>query len=351
MNTTTGHKNITNRQEDDKIQIERLKKQLEVTERKLINAKHRSDAHEQFAKEAHEREIAAKKIAIECKRNLKLTLDKYQSIEYSIQITKLQTSCLKNRTDISKTEKLIREICADPNLHLPINNAKRLKHRKLTSKLERLRSKQLRQTQLLNHFYSQNELNDSMRSAAVNNDVTEIKRLLSHGPHGVSVNVPDQMGLSAFMYACGNGHMDTLDIMIESADIHSKGCKPSCKPLILATRSLQEKAIALLLDHGANIEEQDEVGQTPLMIACGNVGNYECASMLIKRGANVNAADKQGNTALHHCAKHNHCLIVELLLENNANVKLENAESLTARAVGISCRHDEFVAMMRGYVT
>ena len=42
-----------------------------------------------------------------------------------------------------------------------------------------------------------------------------------------------------------------------------------------------------LLDDGADINEEDECGKTPLWIACRN-GEYECAKLLIERGADLN---------------------------------------------------------------
>jgi len=64
-----------------------------------------------------------------------------------------------------------------------------------------------------------------------------------------------------------------------------------------------------LLDHGADIEAQDELSRTPLLLAFGLVAygspsqyfplNPRIGMLLLKRGANIDAKGHEGKTILH----------------------------------------------------
>ena len=55
--------------------------------------------------------------------------------------------------------------------------------------------------------------------------------------------------------------------------------------------SFLTKVCALLI-HAAKIDEKDNMGQTPLLVAA-EAGQDECAILLAKLGANVNATDNK----------------------------------------------------------
>ena len=48
--------------------------------------------------------------------------------------------------------------------------------------------------------------------------------------------------------------------------------------------------------------------------------------LLLKSGANVNTKDSLGNTPLHLAVKENNILMVILLIEKGANIKLKNRD-------------------------
>lgn len=70
----------------------------------------------------------------------------------------------------------------------------------------------------------------------------------------------------------------------------------------------------------------DARGRTALHIACKE-GSADLVSLLVQRGANVNAQDVEGHTCLHFVQD---LQIMELLLKNHANPNLENDQKLTA---------------------
>jgi ankyrin repeat protein len=68
--------------------------------------------------------------------------------------------------------------------------------------------------------------------------------------------------------------------------------------LFAAAWNEDDAAIHLLLDHGANIEEGAERGDTPLIGAIAS-SKFGAAEALLARGANPDATDAEGRTALH----------------------------------------------------
>ena len=67
--------------------------------------------------------------------------------------------------------------------------------------------------------------------------------------------------------------------------VHSRSGRGNT-PLHYAAEQGKMKAIALLLDRGANIESKDDIGVTPLHVAAFN-GNAEAIILLLDRGANI----------------------------------------------------------------
>ncbi|NXW50478.1 ASB13 protein, partial [Nyctiprogne leucopyga] len=78
------------------------------------------------------------------------------------------------------------------------------------------------------------------------------------------------------------------------------------------------ECVQLLIDVGANLEAHDCHFGTPLHVACARE-HLDCAKLLLKAGANVNAA-KLHETALHHAAKVKNVDLVEMLIEFGGNI-------------------------------
>lgn len=101
-----------------------------------------------------------------------------------------------------------------------------------------------------------------MRMAVANNDEDSVRRFWKNG---VSVNVPDKTGFSAFKYACGQVLLKIVSMMLDSADLVDVGGKAT--PLVVATIGSHESVVECLINNGANVEEVDKTGKTSLLIA------------------------------------------------------------------------------------
>jgi ankyrin repeat domain-containing protein 17 len=81
----------------------------------------------------------------------------------------------------------------------------------------------------------------------------------------------------------------------------------------------------VLLDHGATVDMPTDSFESPLTLAsCG--GHMELAALLIARGANLEEVNDEGYTPLMEAAREGND-VVQLLVENGANVNAITEET------------------------
>ena len=96
--------------------------------------------------------------------------------------------------------------------------------------------------------------------------------------------------------------------------------------LLVAIQSASPKAAMVLAKHPqTNLNAQNQLGETPLMLAAIN-NQLELAKVLIDRGADIN---KAGWTPLHYAATRGHREMMRLLLDNDAYIDSESANGTT----------------------
>ena len=124
-------------------------------------------------------------------------------------------------------------------------------------------------------------------TAAIDNDVTKIEKILSHRQ---DPNLKDGSGYTALHYAARAGHA---------------------------------KAISTLLDHGADPNAQTPSGKTTPLHRAAYMGHINCIELLIKGGGKVDLVDSDGKSALHKCAEKGQYECAKLLLEKSDGKKGE----------------------------
>ncbi|CAH2225272.1 M-phase phospho 8 [Pelobates cultripes] len=88
-----------------------------------------------------------------------------------------------------------------------------------------------------------------------------------------------------------------------------------------------------------NLDQEDSSGMTLVMMAAA-AGQDDLLRLLIKKGAKINARQKNGTTALIHAAEKNHLTTVALLLEAGAYVNLQ--QNLGETALMKACRRGNY---------
>lgn len=110
----------------------------------------------------------------------------------------------------------------------------------------------------------------------------------------------------------------------------------------------------LLLEGGAYINESNDHGETPLMIACKSrysdtqgVPKAKMVGYLLESGADSNIQDKSGKTALMHaCLEQAGAEVVSLLLESGADPCLEDHVGSSALIHAINSSDEETLKLL-----
>ncbi|KAK6167907.1 hypothetical protein SNE40_021833 [Patella caerulea] len=146
----------------------------------------------------------------------------------------------------------------------------------------------------------------------------------------------DGEGQGALHYACLYSQVECVKIMMDKGanvnDIDVNGRSP----LFRCIRSKVDriKKMKLLFSRGADVNAVDKYGNTALYH--GVLFNTpDCIRILIECGANVNAVVKYGNTVLHDCAMHNTPECIRILIECGADVNAVNRDGRTALHYGV----------------
>ncbi|NXN25915.1 AN34B protein, partial [Nycticryphes semicollaris] len=137
--------------------------------------------------------------------------------------------------------------------------------------------------------------------------------------------------------------------MTESAELPAEG-----NSLIRAVYQSRLRLTRLLLEGGAYINESNDRGETPLMVACRtkhvdaqSVSKAKMVKYLLENKADPNIQDKSGKTALMHaCLEKAGPEVVSLLLKNGADPSLQDHSSCSALVYAINSGDKESLKVL-----
>jgi ankyrin repeat protein len=136
---------------------------------------------------------------------------------------------------------------------------------------------------------------EPMAVAAGEGNLPKVQQLLAQG------GKPDvtDTGITPLMTASRRGDLATMTALIDAgADLNRQDrWVNGWTPMLHALHKQQRKAVALLLERGANPNQGGWSGETPLMFATLD-NDTETMSLLLARGAHAGAGSRSGETAL-----------------------------------------------------
>jgi hypothetical protein len=113
--------------------------------------------------------------------------------------------------------------------------------------------------------------------------------------------------------------------------------------LIQASAKGDSLAVQKLINEGANVNEPDSKGYTPLMNAAW-AGKIETVKVLLNKGANINAQDNYGLTALIHAVLERQVEVSKYLIKSGADINVKNQEGQTVIDIALSFSQWDVVA-------
>ncbi|KAJ5950663.1 uncharacterized protein N7479_009076 [Penicillium vulpinum] len=143
-------------------------------------------------------------------------------------------------------------------------------------------------------------------------------------------------GWTAVCFAARFGKPEIIRLLANAgADLRHRNIDGAC-PLHLATIS---DSLHALLEYRAriDIDETNDSGATPLMVAIQDDGSVENIRLLINAGVNVNIHDSSGRTALMKGVIRNNREIISLLLKHT-DIEINLTSSAYGSALHQACR-------------
>jgi serine/threonine-protein phosphatase 6 regulatory ankyrin repeat subunit B len=171
---------------------------------------------------------------------------------------------------------------------------------------------------------------------------------------GAEVDFATDSGWTALMFAAQNGHVLVVKkLLANGADLNKKG-DGGWTALMLASQGGHTQVVEdLLFDKKVKINEANNYGMTPLMLAIERK-YVDIGVKLLERGADSNISvvgeENEGWTALMFASSEGFVEIVNMLLDTGANPNKKNKKGADAIDIAEYFGHKECVAILRKYL-
>ena len=141
---------------------------------------------------------------------------------------------------------------------------------------------------------------------------------------GANVNQPDVNGTTPLHAAADTGSGKSMEILLKAKADPDVCDLRGITPLALAIRNGDFQKVKALVNAGASVNKPILNGRaTPLLLAV-RVGRKNIIAFLLEKGADPNQADPEGNTPLHYAAALNNPSAVQALLEAKADPSIRS---------------------------
>ncbi len=162
--------------------------------------------------------------------------------------------------------------------------------------------------------------------ACTNNEINEVKRLLSRG---VKVNGVNHQGVTLLYIASQLGHKTITQLLLNyGAEVNAQS-PDGGTALHAASMNNHSELCKILIDRGAHVDIQTHSGATALFTAVLR-DSYEAASVLLNNRANPNIPTlKNQKTPIHRAIEDNNRRMVDLLLAHRADLSRPDKQGNT----------------------
>lgn len=192
-------------------------------------------------------------------------------------------------------------------------------------------------------------------------------------PYNMATMKPNMRGDTPLHLAARNGHLDAVQLLLQSFDTRDEvnmdgetalyqaadnsqeecvlalleaGCDPNiltvakCSALHPVSERGDSSLLQLLLRHQAQTDIQNQRLDAPLHLAVKN-SHIPVIHFLLQAGCNINVTDKRSQTAIHLAAELARVEVVEMLLKAGVDLTLQDRQGKTA--LGVAARANEVI--------
>ncbi len=152
---------------------------------------------------------------------------------------------------------------------------------------------------------------------------------------------------NVFQIARSGSLEDIKKVFKANKDIINTVNKDGYSPLTLACYSGNEAIVSFLVDKVKTVNGNSAYG-TPLMAAVVK-GETNIVKLLLTHNADVKISDAQGVTALHYATMFKHSEIVGLLVGAGANPNLKDATGKSAMDHALTLKDEQIINILRPY--
>lgn len=188
--------------------------------------------------------------------------------------------------------------------------------------------------------------------AAIEGDLTdqvqsEISKILINDQGDLILNNVDGEGRTPVYIACRNGNIKIAEFFLNNGADVDKARICNFTPLHVACDRCNPDIVKLLLSYNSNVNSRDMYKRTPLNILCKNsfteiAKKIEIAKLLLEKGANIDNQDDEGLTPLFGaCTSDKNIDLIKFLLEKGANVNVRD-KKIGQTPLFLACRRRDF---------
>ena len=164
----------------------------------------------------------------------------------------------------------------------------------------------------------------------------EVVRYLVENGANVNIGSGDNIN-TALMWASGNDHFEIVKYLVENkADVHSEAEEGATAVSVSSSQEITDYLVANgAIDNSVEYDEYDEYGMGTSILNYASEGNLKKVIECIVIGANINVQDNDGQTALIVASGKGYLEIVTFLVENGANLTIANNKGYTALTAAV----------------
>lgn len=120
--------------------------------------------------------------------------------------------------------------------------------------------------------------------------------------------------------------------------------------LILAVESNNSSIVKILVENSADVNLQNNSGQTPLMgtftSTTTNKETHKIIETLVNAGADFDLIDNEGDTVLSNCIMCDNTKVIQMLIKAGVNVNLQDDDGVTPLMIATQINNDTAIELL-----